>query len=153
MFPRRYRYRRSQLEISSEERSYRRAASFLREFHRSQSLEVIVEESDHHKDEEVGESSHGQPAFPMLQKKGACVCLVDLAAAADETDDNSRLRPGEDEYDDCVAGDNSLSSSFEKDGSVSISGSPHAVCVLRDFCVGLLKNQQSRTMMRTVQQR
>jgi hypothetical protein len=88
---RRYRFRRSQSEVTQEERSYRRAASFLRDFHRSQSLDVILEEG--------GNSQENAPAQPMMmlpKKKSACFCLADLAAAAaaaaaaaDEMDDGS----------------------------------------------------------------
>jgi hypothetical protein len=82
--------------MSDEERSYRRAASFLRDFHRSRSLDVIFEEED---DDDQGQA----PAFPMMKKKRACLCLADMVADTAEDDsmddhssDNNISNSGED---------------------------------------------------------
>lgn len=99
--PTRRRFCRATSVLSDEERSYRRAASFLRDFHRSRSLDVIFEEED---DDDQGQA----PAFPMMKKKRACLCLADLVAATaddDSMDDHSSGNSISNSGEDTAVGD------------------------------------------------
>jgi hypothetical protein len=87
-------FHRSQTEAfpsRSCEDSYRRAAGFLRDFHRSRSLDVIIEVDDDHHDSvfEKAEKAATNGFTSKLKKKSqACLCLADLAMDGEEESSN-----------------------------------------------------------------
>jgi hypothetical protein len=84
-------FHRSQSEgLPPLELAYRRAARELRDFHRTRSLDVILEE-DHPNFASSYDSNGG-----MLTKKRACLCLADLVGDThDDVDGSDSSTPGE----------------------------------------------------------
>ena len=75
--PRRDFHRSKSEALPPTERAYRRAERELREFHRTRSLDVILEE-DHHLLMERSKD-HANSSGGILTKKRAVLCLADLA--------------------------------------------------------------------------
>jgi hypothetical protein len=101
-------YRRSQsaAAVPPSERAYQRAERELRDFHRTRSLDVILEE-DHHLLRGRSKEDDG-PSGGILTKQRAVLCLADLVHDDDEEEPSGSESTG-----DCETADFSATTNKE----------------------------------------